>query len=164
MRDTNLRLVVLPIEPMLLDTAYPPDVPLPLHCTVMPWFPLRGNLDSHGLGSRLATLARTAMVHELVLEKFGTFGPGADIPAHVLSRDGALLRFHTELLCFLARSGSDPGDIDWIGAGYTPHVSDRKRRFSAGQIWSVQRLALLERRQGGVRVVVGEYELGDTSF
>lgn len=157
-------LVALPIHPMEVGTMYPPNVPLPLHCTVMHWFKLGPNNSIDQLNSELTRLSgeiRGESSIRLISSLSSMFGPKNDVPVFVLERNLGLEILHTKLLLFLAAAGCLLTELRWVGAGYRPHVATVGRcRFSMGQSHSANEIVLVERGVGGVKTVLSSRPIG----
>ena len=160
-------LVLIPISPLSVGAEFPPRTSLPLHCTVMPWFPWE---SEHGL----VQLSNELMIRasaidsdaiELVSEKAALFGYKNNVPCHVLRQSDGLNLLHTKLLCFLARHGNLPKDEWIVGAGYRAHVTTRNgESFPVGSTQVAKRLVLVEQTPAGIKVVHSEYEIGAIPF
>lgn len=162
----NEYLVVLPIEPMQLGDQYPVGTPLPLHCTVMPWFRLQPSIDFAALNAVLSRLACTGKDEvELVSEAPKLFGPKNNIPVHILRGNEWLERLHAELLRYLVAAQSTPVDVRWVGTGYRPHVTDTvTTAFTSGSRCVPQGLVLIERGDDRIKRVKRCYDFAESSF
>ncbi len=158
-------LVVLPIEKTAVGDVYPQGKPLPLHCTVMPWFRIDSEERLAGLRNKLMLLACGVQNSiELITERQEFFGPHANVPVHVLRRDERLNLLHTELLVFLAERKSLPRELKWIGAGYHPYVTDTSYSLASGSRYTSKHLILIERGEDANKTVKSRHTLGDIPF
>lgn len=158
-------LIVLPIDPMPEGTSYRCGESLPLHCTVMHWFKRDVGCDKDRFHNDILFITNTSQTIELISEVSALFGPASDVPVYVLQRNVDLLLLHTRLFKFLAEVHSLPDRLDWIGAGYRPHVTTcNGRSFTPGTTHKAESLVLIERKDDGTKVVVVEHQLGDIPF
>ncbi len=149
---------------MPLYESYPAGMSLPLHCTLMHRFRL--DKEQSDLRSRLSTkLSSIAWSREHGSVKLRSshralFGPHGDVPVTLLHRSESLELMHTELLLFLAEWLSSPSQIQWIGAGYRPHVADvNGRMFGPRRQRTARTLILVERIDDGTRIVVEVHKI-----
>ena len=160
-------LVVLPVEEIPEGASYKPGQPLPLHCTLMQWFHPGENFGLVGLGNELMLLAwgvKEGFI-ELVSKEPALFGPKGDVPVHVMERNENLNLLHTELFVFLAKTGSLPKELGWVGAGYRPHVTTALgEAFPPGKRHRAEWVVLIERNERKIRKVLGIYGLGEVPF
>ncbi|HET8581074.1 MAG TPA: hypothetical protein VFL98_01240 [Candidatus Paceibacterota bacterium] len=156
-------LIVLPIEPIMPDTAYAAGTPLPMHCTLMPWFRWAADgAETSALMFLLEGLAgdRTKGALQLVSAGPDMFGPNGDVPVHVLSRNRELELLHTRLLISLAMYRVRFRDLAWLGAGYRPHVGDvRVTAHDAGRTFAADRIVLISRNEAGAKIVTSAHRL-----
>lgn len=153
----NEYLLVIPIQDMWLHDVFEMEQPLPLHCTVMPWFELGGDLTLYELNLELRRIAQGMKKRiELVSKEPALFGPNNDIPVHVLERTEELLGLHEKVLAYLRAHESLPYEEGYVGDGYRPHVtSTQYRHFPPGTTYPAQHLILIERDERSWRQVVG---------
>lgn len=155
-------LLALPVEQMVVGDAYPKGTPLPIHCTLMPWFDIvseqRAALDSMlakvSCDTPHVRLASAGLRHD-----FGP--PDAPVSAHTIEHIDTLMTLHTRVLLWLARRKSEPDTIEWIGAGYVPHITDVDgRAFGAERACVVDRVVMIERDPTmNTKLVVGSFRL-----
>ncbi|MEK7649724.1 MAG: hypothetical protein AAB367_02065 [Patescibacteria group bacterium] len=155
-------LIALPVEDMPLGATYARDEKLPLHCTVFQWFRLSPGLSCAQLNRKMMLLAsRVEQGYiELVSERPALFGLNDDIPCHLLERNEDLSALHTLLLMFLATHCHFTVPVEWLGAGYRPHVTDRGEiSFPPSTRHRAKNLVLVERNEEK-KVVKSVHELG----
>lgn len=154
MTNVHEYVVVLPIAAMTRGSIYPEEVQLPLHCTVMRWFQLP--LSVEGLVAGVQYAARTTVRKkgiELRSSSHAWFGLHGNVSVHLLAHNGALEGLHTRLMVFLIQQGAQFHSLDWIGAGYRPHVTDvGGQSFVPGSTHFTDRFTIIE-RVGRGRVV-----------
>ncbi len=131
----------------------------PLHLTLVP--PFAGGEDA-ALGAALAVADGRPPV---TVDVTGTarFGPRRDVPVVLVAPHDGLRALHEALMAALGGAGVDLGHARHVGAGFTPHVSVRRRDagappLAAGDALVVDHVALLRRGEG--TVVVGRVPLG----
>jgi len=158
-------LVALPIDKMRHGDTYRHGESLPLHCTLMHWFRL--DEEQSDLRTRLSqklTSIAGSREHDSVKMRSGgraLFGPQGDVPVTLLHRNVPLELMHTELLLFLALWQSAPKVLQWIGAGYRPHVADvNGHMFAPHRQRTARTLVLAERVDGGTKTIVEEHKIG----
>lgn len=133
-------LLALEIEPVEENRVY---VALPLHCTVMPWF-----FTEHNPADVLRVIkpvleAQVPIMLTGGIEAF--FGDDGDVPVNVIVDAGDLSSLHTGLLKAIEQLGVEFNNSQWIGTGFTPHVTrQRSGRFEEGKRALVRKLYLAE--------------------
>jgi hypothetical protein len=157
-------LIVLPIDPMLVGDLYAKGEELPLHCTLMPWFRLSSSFSRERLNYELMVLGTG--LDEGFIELISDYPEYmGHVLAHILKRDARLLLLHTRLLISLVKINSQPRDVEWIGAGYRPHVTNRTDKLLVPyRRHRVTDLALLERDKDGTKKVVYSRALNEIPF
>lgn len=152
-------LLALPVDPMPKDASYPQGTQLPLHCTLMHWFCFGNKFDLLRLDQVLtvfATKVRGGI--PLASRHFELFGKNNDVPCHVLERSGPLLLLHTRIFKFLVEAGSAPEELQWVGAGYRPHVAMvGERLFPPGAVHMANSMVLVERFEGLHKQILRSY-------
>lgn len=153
---TTEYIVVIPIDDMPLGAEYGPSVVLPLHCTLMPWFEV-GIHDPKHIHEAVSLFASEvdAKYLELVSDQPALFDPANSVPVHTLVRNEPLLLLHTKLLLFLAAIDAEPTQLQWVGAGYQPHVTTvGDRAFPPGSVYRAQYAVIVERGSDQVKKVL----------
>jgi hypothetical protein len=155
--------VVLPIEVMPRNVSYAKDMDLPLHCTVMPWFTLPKE-SLVPLKNKLMLLASGVEEGriELRLAERQLFGTQV---VRLMHKNETLQLLHTELLIFLCGCNALPKDIQWIGAGYEPHVAPHEdKKIMSGTLYLPNRLVLVERTADDKQTVIYSDRFGQIPF
>ncbi len=138
-------LLVLPVDPMPVGATYRRNESLPLHCTLMPWFPLSLETSFQMLEEVLGQIALRTPPLALVSERSELFGPNKNVHVHTLRMPDALEDLHYRVCEKLLDFGSLPKS-PWIGDGYRPHVSDHNgRTYLPGTVTIAKRITLLSR-------------------
>ncbi len=157
-------LIVLPVQPIPLGEEYARGNPLPLHCTLMPWFAIPYGLDIRDVEDQLAHVARLVACNSIALigdcrEIFS--GHSHDVQVRTLKRRAPLLMLHTTMFALCARLHCAPDSVEYVGASYTPHVSNRfGESFGEGQEVRPDRFVLIERVHDATKVVRQEFFFG----
>ncbi|MBC7708080.1 2'-5' RNA ligase family protein [Polaromonas sp.] len=113
-------LLALEVAPMTVGQAYEQ---LPMHCTIMHRF--HSSLSTEALIASVAPIfARTAPV-ALVPQEHKAFGPKKQLVT-ILEPTPPLMELHQQLYAKLNSLGVQYTESDWVGDGYTPHVTDKQ--------------------------------------
>lgn len=155
--------IVIPIEPMEKGAEWPEGTILPMHCTVVPWFTHSFTVCADTLVLPLLLYSAAIPKGELVLvsDRRAYFGPDNSVPVHTLVRNTHLTKLHTFFFRDLVRAGVDFDPIQWVGAGYSPHVTDTAdRQFLPGESFVATHTALIFRKDG-IKRVVWKSEVGE---
>lgn len=132
-------LLALEIEPIEINKVY---VALPLHCTVMPWF-FTEKTPAEVL--RVITpIVQSQAPLELVSGTEALFGHEQDVPVNQVANAHDLIALHKALLRVIEPLSADI-QSQWIGEGYSPHVTrQRNGRFETGQQFVATKAYLAE--------------------
>lgn len=132
-------LLALEIEPIEINKVY---VALPLHCTVMPWF-FSTKAPAEVLRA-ITPVIQSQNPIELVSGVESFFGHDQDVPVNKISNPEQVTALHAALLQVI-RPISSEIQSQWIGEGYSPHVTrQRSGRFETGRSFVVTKLYLVE--------------------
>ena len=112
-------LLALEVAPMTVGQAYEQ---LPMHCTIMHRF--HSALTAADLALALEPII--AASEPIVLQPTGhmAFGPRQQLVTKI-ELSAALLSLHMKLYEKLNELGVQYTETDWVGDGYTPHVTDK---------------------------------------
>lgn len=151
-------LLVLPIDRYSIGDTYQIGESIPLHCTVMHWFPQRSHLALEAFKMWLQGLTKDTEPVWLISEHAALFGPDENVPVHTLVRNPALNLLHTRIFRFLVTTRCEPNELGWIGAGYRPHVTTvGDRVFLPGEKHLADSIALVERETNRQKRVIAKY-------
>jgi 2'-5' RNA ligase len=132
-------LLALEIEPIDINKVY---VALPLHCTVMPWF-----YTDHSPADVLRAITSIVQSHAPIKLESGAeafFGHEKDVPVNLIAEPDEVVALHKKLLEAIIPLGANV-DSEWIGEGYSPHVTrQRSGRFETGQTFVTSKLYFAE--------------------
>ena len=132
-------LLALEIEPIEINRVY---VALPLHCTVMPWF-----FTKMAPADVLRAITPVVQAQQPITLMGGAeafFGHDQDVPVNKIGNPEEVIALHTALLRIIQPISSDI-QSQWIGDGYSPHVTrQRSGRFEAGQQFLTTKVYLAE--------------------
>lgn len=136
----------LDIDPIERGRAYEK---LPLHCTIMPRF--QTSMDPDGVIRKTAEAFRFSAPITLVSGAPALFGTNNDVPAHTLVDTKQLIWLHKQILwTFRVSDVTQPESGQWVGAYFTPHVSDYgDKKFAPGTEHIVKTVTLFERIENG---------------
>lgn len=109
----------LEVVPLTVGKAY---TNLPLHCTLMHRFHTTAALDELTMMARELFSATTPI--KLIAGEHLAFGPKQRL-ATLLDKHPAFVAVHASLFDRLNRLGVKHTESEWVGKGYTPHVSDQ---------------------------------------
>lgn len=115
-------LLALMLEKVPVGTSFKRNK-LPLHCTVMRWFTLHRSTGVKDLEKKVKELSRTTEELRLGRDGWDYFGSKNNTRCLLIARNDDLLTLHTKMLVWLVENKSPPKDMQWIGAGYRPHVT-----------------------------------------
>lgn len=132
-------LLALEIEPIDINKVY---VALPLHCTVMPWF-----YTDHSPADVLRVITPIVQSQQPIQLVSGTealFGHERDVPVNRIAEPTELVDLHHRLLEAIRSLGANV-DSEWIGTGYSPHVTrQRSGRFETGRNFISTKLYMVQ--------------------
>ena len=149
MKTDSEYLIVLPIDPIPLGARYAKGERLPLHCTVMHWFKSEtqffGVVPWEVVRQRKDLCVGTEGI-QLVSGAKENFGVNGEVVVNVLERNPILNVLHTLLLVHLVAHDFWPQKLQWVGAGYRPHVTPvHGRSFPSGTTYHAREMVLIER-------------------
>lgn len=151
-------LLALEVEPMVVGQAY---VQLPMHCTAVHRF--HSKLSPEELTESLRPVFKAAQPIELVPQEHKAFGPKQQLVT-VLKPTKAIVALHRELYEALNMLGVQYTERDWVGEGYTPHVTDKKgKRLQAKPTLTTQVVYLISVEhplKGRRRFIQQKFRLG----
>jgi hypothetical protein len=116
---------------------------LPFHCTLVPWFTVESRLtDMIDALERNVGRCRYA---DLISVGSAMYGKDCTVPVHELEKTAELMSFHRFLLKTLEEFHVHHLDPQWVGDGWSPHVTDiGTRRFFQGLRSTVSVVTLVE--------------------
>jgi len=132
-------LLALEIEAVDVNKVY---VALPLHCTITPWFTT--DKSPADIVRVLTPIVQSAEPIKLVAGAEDFFGHQKDIPGNRIENQ-QVNKLHMALLEALQVFGPDFKEAQWIGEGYSPHVTrQRSGRFETGRQYIATKVYLAE--------------------
>ena len=151
-------LISLEVQPMGVGEVYEQ---LPMHCTIMPRF--HSKLSPDVLSGVLAPLIEAMEPLELQPLEHVAFGPKQQLVT-TLVYTPQLRHLHEVLYDALTKLAVQFTEVDWVGPGFIPHVSDKKgRRFTTQTLLTSSTAYLINfdhPLEGRSRKVVKRYKLG----
>lgn len=133
-------LLALEIEPVDINRVY---VALPLHCTMMSWF--YSDKPPAEVVRAIQPVVQNHEPIELVSGEPDSFGVEKDVPVNRLVDEQQLMQFHEALHGALQSIGASYKSPQWVGQGFTPHVTRQKSgRFETDTRFLATKLYLCE--------------------
>lgn len=117
--DKKTYLLALEVEPMEVGRSY---AQLPMHCTVMHRF--LTELSAEALIAELAPIFDSADPLALRLSDHVAFGPRKQLVT-LIESSPELVTLHNRLFDRLNSLSVRYTELDWVDAGYVPHVTDK---------------------------------------
>lgn len=135
----------------------------PLHLTLMQWFTPRGGLQA--LRQELSLAARNIAPVVVTVGKEALFGPDATIPVNVIADQAPVRHLHMVLLGVLRQLGLQVNDAQWVGEGYTAHVTQQgdERRAREGQKLCIDGFHIVRLIDDKTCEIVAEFALEGTN-
>lgn len=153
-------LVGLEIEPVEIGHEYQS---LPLHCTLMLWF--TSSLPVGTLESGIIPLLQDVPRLDLRVIGEAVYGPPDMLVAKV-ALTPPLRILHMKLLSALTALGVTYDKPQFVGRGYSPHVSQPNyAKLSIGEVLTCRHVFLASTEDSGhkgPRNIIGRYALSDT--
>ena len=115
-------LLALEVAPMTVGRAYEQ---LPMHCTIMHRF--HTTLSAAALEAALRPIVSATLPVLLIPTQHQAFGPRKQL-ATLIELTAPLQALHRQLYEKLTSLDAQYTESDWVGDGYTPHVTDKQGR------------------------------------
>jgi len=129
----------------------------PLHITLMQWFTPGNTLQT--LSRELSLAARNIAPITVTVGKEALSGPDATIPVNVIADQTTVRQLHEVLFTVLRQLDIHVSDKQWVGGGYTAHVTQQsdERRAREGQEVRIGGFHIVRLIDDGTCEIVAEF-------